>query len=179
VGERALKRLLSPPDYNKRIEQWIVNGISTARLSKISPVDKIAEGRFELDVELTAPAYAQLMQGRLMIFKPAVVSRLNSLWLTEPTRTSPIVLDPYAFTETSTIKLPAGFAVDEMPDPVSLETPFGKYSTSYQIKDGSLLFTRDLVLNSARIPADKYSTVKDFFIKIRNAEQAPVVLIKK
>ncbi len=179
VSERALKRLLSPPDYNKRIEQWIVNGISTARLSKISPVDKIAEGRFELDVELTAPSYAQLMQGRLMIFKPAVVSRLNSLWLTEPTRTSPVVLDPYSFTETSTIKLPASFTVDEMPDPVILETAFGKYSNSYQVKEGSLLFTRNMVLNSARIPADKYASVKDFFIKIRNAEQAPVVLLKK
>jgi hypothetical protein len=179
VGERALRRSLSPPDYNKRIERWIVNGISTARLSKIEPIDKIAEGKFELDVELNAPAYAQLMQGRLMIFKPAVVSRLNSLWLTEPTRHSPVVLDPYSFTETSTIKLPIGFTVDEMPDPVNLVTPFGKYSTSYQVKEGSLLFNRSLILNSAEIPADKYASVKDFFVKIKNAEEAPVVLLKK
>jgi hypothetical protein len=179
VGERALKRRLSPPDYNKRIEEWIVRGISTARLSKITPVDKIAEGRFDLDVELSAPAYAQLMQDRLMIFKPAVVSRLNSLWLTEPTRTSPVVLDPYSFSETSTIKLPPGFTVDEIPDAVNLETSFGKYSNSYEVKDGNLNFTRNMVLNAAQIPADKYSMVKDFFVKVRNAEQAPVVLLKK
>ena len=114
-----------------------------------------------------------------MVFKPAVVSRLNSLWLTDPTRTHPIILKSNSFTETSTIKLPAGFAVDEMPDPIKLETSFGKYSTSYLVKDGSLVFTRSMVLNSGEIPAEKYAMVKDFFVKIRNAEQAPVVLVKK
>jgi hypothetical protein len=179
VFARGEKRSLSPPDYNKMIERWVVGSISSARVSKITPVDKIAEGRFDLDVELNAPAYAQIMQERLMVFKPAVVSRLNSLWLTDPTRTHPIILRSNSFTETSTIKLPAGFAVDEMPDPIKLETSFGKYSISYVVKDGSLVFTRSMVLNSEEIPADKYAMVKDFFVKIRNAEQAPVVLVKK
>jgi hypothetical protein len=179
VGERSLNRRLSQPDYNKRIEQWIVHGISTARVSKISPVDKISEGRFDLDVELAAPAYAQVMQGHLMIFKPAVVSRMNYLMLTEPKRNSPVVLEPYAFSETSTIKLPAGFTVDEMPDAVNLDTSFGKYSTTYSVKDGNLLFSRSMIITSSEIPIDKYASVKDFFVKIRNAEQAPVVLVKK
>jgi hypothetical protein len=177
--ERALKRSLSPSEYNKRIERWIVNGISTARLSKIEPNDLIADGRFELDVDITAAAYAQIMQDRLMIFKPAVVSRLNSLWLTEPKRVHPIMLEPYAFTESSVIKLPAGFIVDEMPEPVKLETSFGKYSTTYELKDGKLLFNRSLVMNYSQIPADKYDSVKDFFVKMRIAEQAAVVLVKR
>lgn len=179
VYERAFKRSFSPPEYNKRIEEWIVRGISTARLSKITPTDRVSEGRFDLDVELTAPAYAQVMQNRMMIFKPAVVSRLNSLWLTEPKRVHPVILSSRAFSETSVIKLPVGFVVDEMPDPVNLDTTFGKYSTSYQVKDGALYFSRSLTINSAQIPVDKYATVKDFYIKIRNAEQAPVVLVKK
>jgi hypothetical protein len=114
-----------------------------------------------------------------MIFKPAVVSRLNSLWLTEPKRSSPVVLEPYAFSETSTIKLPAGFAVDELPDAVNLDTPFGKYSTSYEVKNGNLHFKRTMIITSSQISVDKYATVKDFFVKVRNAEQAPVVLLKQ
>jgi len=34
-------------------------------------------------------------------------------------------------------------------------------------------------MNRATVPVDKYSTVRDFFSKIRQAEQAPVVLIQK
>ena len=108
-----------------------------------------------------------------------MVDRLNSLWLTDNLRTHPIVMEANSFNETATFKLPAGFVVDETPDALNLETPFGKYSTSYEVKDGSLVFKRSLVLNYATIPVEKYSSVKDFFVKIRSAEQSPVVLLKK
>jgi hypothetical protein len=119
------------------------------------------------------------MQNRLLVFKPVVVDRLNSLWLTDNNRTHPVVMEANAFNETATFKLPVGFVVDETPDPVNLETPFGKYSTSYEVAGSSLIFKRSLVLNSTTIPVEKYPMVKDFFVKIRSAEQAPVVLLKK
>lgn len=175
---RRLKEI-SANDYNKIIENWVARGISTARIGKITPIDKKSENQFDLNVELNAPAYGQLMQGRLLVFKPVVVDRLNSLWLTEDKRTQPVVMEANSFSETATFKLPVGFVVDETPDPLNLETPFGKYSTSYEVKDGSLVFKRALILNTATIPVEKYATVKDFFVKIRAAEQSPVVLLKK
>ncbi len=166
-------------NYNKLIEGWVVRGISTARVGKITPLDKPGANEFDLDIELKAATYGQLMQNRLLVFKPVVVDRLNSLWLTDTNRTHPVIMESNAFNETATFKLPAGFVVDEMPDPVKLETSFGNYSTSYEVKDNSLIFKRSLVLNSATIPVEKYAGVKDFFIKIRAAEQSPVVLLKK
>lgn len=176
---RRLLRGISVSSYNKMIEKWVVRGISTARVGKITPVDKSNENKFDLDVELDAPIYAQLMQGRLLVFKPVVVDRLNSLWLTDNNRTHPVVMEANSFNETATFKLPVGFVVDETPDPINLETPFGKYSTSYEVKDNNLVFKRSLVLNSATIPVEKYASVKDFFVKIRSAEQSPVVLLRK
>jgi hypothetical protein len=177
---RRLQRSISVSDYNKLIEGWVVRGISTARVGKIAPVDKNSgENQFDLDVELKAPVYGQLMQNRLLVFKPVVVDRLNSLWLTENKRTHPVIMEANSFSETAVFNLPTGFVVDETPDPVNLETPFGKYSTSYEVKENSLIFKRSLVLNSATIPVDKYASVKDFFVKIRSAEQSPVVLMRK
>jgi hypothetical protein len=176
---RRLQRSISVSDYNKLIENWVVRGISTARVGKIAPVDKNAENQFDLDVELKAPVYGQLMQNRLLVFKPVVVDRLNSLKLTDNKRTHPVIMEANVFTETAVFNLPQGFVVDETPDPVNLDTPFGKYSTSYEIKENSLIFKRSLVLNSAVIPVDKYASVKDFFVKIRSAEQSPVVLMRK
>lgn len=176
---RRLQRSISVSDYNKLIEGWVVRGISTARVGKIAPVDKNTENQFDLDVELKAPIYGQLMQNRLLVFKPVVVDRLNSLWLTDNKRTHPVIMEANSFSETAVFNLPTGFVVDETPDAVNLETPFGKYSTSYEIKENSLIFKRSLVLNSATIPVDKYASVKDFFVKIRSAEQAPVVLMRK
>jgi hypothetical protein len=81
--------------------------------------------------------------------------------------------------ETAVFNLPKGFVVDEMPDAVTLETPFGKYSNSYEAKDGKLFFTRSLVTTRTTVSIDKYNSVKDFYTKILAAEQSPVVLLKK
>ena len=134
---------------------------------------------FDLNVEFTAHAYGQLMQDRLLVFKPAVVSRRQALSLTEPTRQYPVVLEARAYSETVRVKLPVDFAVDELPDAVKLDTTFGSYKTSYEVKDGELVFTRTLAQRAGSITVDQYQSVRNFFEKIRAAEQAPVVLIRK
>ena len=119
------------------------------------------------------------MQNRLLIFKPVVVSRREGTSLTATERKHPVVLPANSYSETVTVQLPSGFAVDELPDAVKLETPFGSYNTSYEVKNGELIFKRKLSQHSATIPASEYSSVKKFFESIRAAENAPVVLARK
>jgi hypothetical protein len=119
------------------------------------------------------------MQDRLLVFKPAIVNRANSVYLTEKTRSQPVLMDAESFNETATFTLPQGFVVDEMPDALKLETPFGKYTTSYVAKDGKLVYSRSLVINRSTVQTDKYNSVRDFYSKIMAAEQSPVVLLKK
>ncbi|HSQ24298.1 MAG TPA: hypothetical protein VLN44_07810 [Pyrinomonadaceae bacterium] len=69
--------------------------------------------------------------------------------------------------------------MDEMPDAVKLDTVFGSYATSYEVKGDQLVFTRKLVQHAATIPVEQYNSVRTFFEKIRAAEQTPVVLARK
>ncbi|MDT4952846.1 MAG: hypothetical protein QOJ02_984 [Acidobacteriota bacterium] len=179
VMERAMFRHLSRPEYTKLIEGWITNGASGAKVSKVDPTDGGASGRFALDVEFTAGSYAQLMQDRLLVFKPAIVSRLDDLFLTKASRKHPVVLHSHAYTETVRVKLPEGFNVDELPDPVKLETAFGNYASTYEVKDGQLIFTRTFTTRAAIIPVDQYQSVRNFYARIRSAEGSPVVLARK
>jgi hypothetical protein len=179
VDERSIFRGLSRSEYLKMIERWIGQGASGASISKVEPSDNRAEGKFALDVDFTAVRYGQVMQGRLLVFKPAIVSRRDSLFLTESSRKHPVVLESHAYTETVKVKLPEGFDVDELPDPMKLDTPFGTYATSYLVKEGQLHFTRSLLLRGATISVGDYAKVRGFFEKMRAAEQAPVVLAKK
>jgi hypothetical protein len=178
-GYRGVFRHLSRPDYQKAIEGWITAGAGAARVNKVEPNDDRSSGRFSLDIDFVAPAYAQLMQDRLMVFKPAIVSRRDSLALTDAKRKHPVVLKSNVYSETVRVKLPVGFDVDEMPDPVKLDTSFGSYATNYEVKDGQLVFTRKLVQRAGTIPVEQYNSVRSFFEKIRSAEQAPVVLARK
>ena len=172
-------RSSSISDYNKQIEGWVSRGVSGAKVSKISPKDNLADGKFDLEVEFNANSYAQLMQNRLMVFKPAVIGRLDRFALSNDKRIHPYLMDATAYTEKIKIKLPQGFIVDEMPDPTAIDTNFGRYNVSYEVKDGYLLFNRSMTLNKTTIPSDKYSAVRNFFGQVRLAEQAPVVLIKQ
>ncbi len=176
---RALFRSLAAPEFSKVIEGWLTSGATAASLIKLSPNDIHAEARFDLDVEFAAPRYGQLMQNRLLVFKPAIVSRANSIYLTEKIRTHPVVLEEDSFNEKAVFSLPAGFVVDEMPDPVTIDTPFGSYATKYEVKEGKLHFSRSMSTKRFTVPVDKYEGVRSFFTKIRDAEQSPVVLIKK
>ena len=176
---RSEFRRMSKPEYTGMIERWLTAGATSARLNKMEPTDHSADGRFSLNVEFSAPTYGQLMQGRLLVFKPAVVSRREGLALTAATRKYPVVLRANAYSETVKVQLPPGFAVDEMPDPVKIQTPFGSYVTSYEVKGNELVFKRQLSQQATTIlPAD-YEVVRKFFESIRAAENAPVVLAKK
>ncbi|HEV2836152.1 MAG TPA: DUF3857 domain-containing protein [Pyrinomonadaceae bacterium] len=172
-------RQLSKPDYHGMIERWLTSGATAARLQKIEPSDNATDGKFTLNVEFSASAYGQLMQNRLLVFKPAVVSRRESLALTSQQRTHPVVLRANSYSETVNVKLPAGFAVDEVPDAVKLETPFGSYTTSYEVVNGELVFKRQLSQRATTIPPNQYDVVRKFFESIRAAENAPVVLARK
>jgi len=176
---RTQFRHLTRAEYNSMIERWITSGAAAARVSNIAPTDDATDGRFSLNVEFTAAAYAQLMQDRLLVFKPAIVSRREGLTLTSADRKHPVVLRANAYAETTRIALPDGFTVDEVPDAVKLETSFGSYVTSYEVKNNELLFKRQLLQRATTIPASQYSQVKKFFEGIRTAEQAPVVLARK
>jgi hypothetical protein len=179
VGERRLFKRAARPQYLKYIEQWVTTTAPSANVLKSEPNDDAREGKFALDVEFKSPNYAQLMRGKLMIFKPAVVSRRSSLFLLEAKRKHPVVLDSEAYNETVKIKLPEGFDVDEMPEAAEINQPFGNYSAKCEVKDGHLLFRRSLTLKAGIIPVEQYALVRGFFERIRAVEQTPVVLVKK
>ena len=176
---RSQFRQLSKPEYTGMIERWLTAGATSARLNKMEPTDYSAEGRFSLNVEFSAPIYGQLMQGRLLVFKPAIVSRLEGLALTAATRKYPVILRASAYSETAKVQLPSGFAVDEVPDPVKIQTAFGSYVTSYEVKGSELVFKRQLSQQATTIAPADYETVRKFFESIRAAENAPVVLARK
>ena len=179
AGLRSEFRALSRPGYNTLVERWLATGATGSRVSKVEPLDEAAQGRFGLNISFAAPGYAQLMQNRLLVFKPAIVERGEWLSLNDLKRSQPVVLTSSSYSETVRVKLPDGFEVDELPDPVKLDTAFGIYNTSYDVKDGQLTFKRSLIQRAMTVPVEQYAAVRSFFEKMRAAEQAPVVLARK
>lgn len=176
-ANRALYKGMTEPRYRRVIERWVTSGASSAQVSEIAV--NAAEPGFELDLEMSAPGYAQSMAGRLLVFKPAVVARRGGLHWDDDERVYPITLDSDALTETTRLILPAGFAIDEQPPDVSVEEDFGAYEATWKAEGGELVFQRKLVLRNAEVPAEDYASLREFFNAIVAAEVSPVVLLKQ
>ncbi|MBL8150217.1 MAG: DUF3857 domain-containing protein [Blastocatellia bacterium] len=177
VSVRRESKQLSKADYRIAIEQWINRTVNGAKVSKIDTKDD--RSRFDLEVDFNASRYGQIMQDRLLVFKPAVVVNLSQVALPEGGRKQAVVLDAQDQREEFRIKLPEGFEVDELPDAIKIEAPFGSYKTSYTIKNGYLIYTSHLLVKSAMVGVELYPAAKTFFDKVRASTQAPAVLVRK
>ncbi|MEY2878252.1 MAG: hypothetical protein RLZZ15_632 [Verrucomicrobiota bacterium] len=179
VLERDDKKSQTPDDYQKGTALWISSAVRNAKISNLKTADRFEENQFSIDLDLAAPAYAQSLRGKLLIFKPALLTRRRSTSFTEETRTQPILFRPHRLDDTATIKLPPSFTVDELPKPVELTTAFARYRTSCTAADGMLTATRHLEFFAAEIPATDYAAVKKFFEQVIKADQAAAVLQRR
>lgn len=178
-GPRTMLRSISNDDFRRSIERWLTRGATAAKLDSFAPIDKQENAAFEMDISFSAPSYGQLMQNRLLVFKPAIANRASSVYLTEKTRKHPIEFESNSFNEKVVFDLPSGFVVDEMPEPVTISVPFGSYETTYEVKEGKLHYSRSMIMKRTLVPVEKYESIRQFFSKILDAEQTPVVLIRK
>jgi hypothetical protein len=76
------------------------------------------------------------------------------------------------------IQLPAGFAIDEIPDPIEIDSPYGVYHASWKTGNQSVTFEQSLEIKEMLAAPAEYSKVKDFFDKVLGGQSAPVVLLK-
>lgn len=175
---RRLRERLTTPEYRQVIERWVARGVPGASVSTIEAGESDGGGFF-LDVNFASERYGRTMGTRLLMFKPAVVSRRSFTHLTDEERENAVVLDADTYSESVTVQLPSSFAIDEMSDPIEVETDFGSYAATWKEEDGKLIFERRMELLNATIEPENYATVKEFFETMIAAEQSPVVLVRR
>jgi hypothetical protein len=168
-GTDKLKQTLES-GYSRRL-----GGVS---LEKISPDDHASEGRMELAVDLGVGQFGQFMQQRMLMVKPGALTPDNDYIFTNKQRKLPVSLESRLRKDSIVIQLPAGFAVDEIPDTVKIESPYGVYRASWKAGEGSLTFEQSLEIRQMVVEASEYAKVKDFFDQVAGGQSAPVILLK-
>jgi len=74
------------------------------------------------------------------------------------------------------IEIPAGYVVDELPDPVKVDMGFASYESSTVVQGKSLHYTRSYTLRQVSLPADKYPDLQRLAGVIAGDEQEHAVL---
>jgi hypothetical protein len=132
-----------------------------------------------LSLRLTLPRYAALTGKRL--FLPLdLLHRWTYVPPANERRTQSIEYFSYAFQHADTIQydLPEGFAIETIPDPIEIETPFLRYSARAELReDGILVYYRLATVTETSVPADSYDVFRESLRQIAQADRAQAVLV--
>ena len=138
----------------------------------------IAEGQMQLSLDFTADHFSQIMPG-LMIVKPGALALGADYAFTPGERKLPVKLVADVYKDSVRIKLPASYKVDEIPDAVHLDSPYGTYRASWKADGADLVFEQFTEVRAALVPPAQYGELRAFFDKIGGSQVAPVVLASK
>lgn len=135
-----------------------------------------------LDLHVSADNYAR-SAGTLLLVRTHVMgthAREVPDMMESKARKYPIEIGhPGRWRDSYDITLPAGFVVDETPDPVNMDTDFASYHSSVSAKGNVLHYQSEYVVRQVEIPAGK----ADEFRKLEGAilfdEKGAVVLKKQ
>ena len=162
----------------KALERMYSRQLGGVTLDKITPADHAIENRMELAVDLGVGQFGQFMRQTMLMVKPGVLAPASDYWFSKKERKLPVKLEPRLRQDSVVIQLPAGFVVDEIPDPVTIESPYGAYHASWKTANDSVTFEQSLEVKETRATPAEYAKVKDFFDKVLAGESAPVILLK-
>lgn len=177
-AEREFRSGRSDGEYRADIEAWLPVSGSPARVRTISAAEDSASGRFELRVGYEAPAFARVHRAGMITFRTNLVGCRPSWAPPEGPRRAPIVLMPERFEETATLRLPAGYAVDDLPPEIRVESDLGSFEASWVERDGALVQSVRWEIRPLTVGPERWPEVRRLYVARRAAREGAVVLVR-
>jgi transglutaminase-like putative cysteine protease len=168
-GRQATKKELERI-YARRLDSGIT-------LDRITVSDQNA--RFDLSLDLKVEHLGQSMMGKMLVFKPGSLAPDHGYSFPKVERKQPIQLSARMRTDRVSLKLPEGYSIDELPDPLNVTGPYGTYRASWKASGDVVTMEQSLEIKPLTVPAADYAKVRDFFDRVTGGQFAPVVLMKK
>lgn len=132
----------------------------------------------ELDYSFSTANYAR-SAGDLLLIRPRILG--SDAWsLPREARVWPIDLSAVQTRSDSIdVTLPPGYVVDELPDPVSLDTDFASYHSAVTAEGNTLHYSREYTVKQLQLDASRYDDLRKFSERIAYDEASSAVLKKK
>jgi transglutaminase-like putative cysteine protease len=131
-----------------------------------------------MQYSLTAPSYARTA-GRLLLVRPRVLGTVAEA-LDDKPRKVPISFPRVGtWTDTFDVKIPPGYAVDDVPDPVNVDVGFATYHSEVKAQGDTLHYTRQYVLKKVELDPGQYSMLRKLEGQITSDENSNAVLKKQ
>lgn len=174
---RALTRLQSPTELRRFFESFLAGRLGGVKLNAFDNTGSPGEAKLALSFD--ANRFGQIMQGRLLLVVPGALLANPGIIFSAKERKLPIKLPAEVRRDRVELRLPSGFVLDELPDPIKYTDPYGAYSAKWAVNGSIVQFEQHLELHAITAPASDYAKIRTFFDSIARASQNAVVLVRK
>mgnify|MGYP001767212297 CR=1 FL=1 len=174
--DRMMPVLMSDLEDQKRIlsESIPVPGMTLLNF-EVSQPDKTIPAICE-EFDISIKGYAPVMSDRI-ILPLNLMNRTPKLAAPNTERKSEVLLRREQVTiDTVVYKLPAGYSISSTFSPVSIESPFGTYSTSIDITEDEVIYVRKQTTGYGRFLPSDYGALVEYNNKVATADLAFIVL---
>lgn len=130
-------------------------------------------------LDLNVSNYASITGKRLFII-PNIMTRSNTKLKSDEERKYDIVLhEEDKQVDSTEIEIPKGYEQESLPQPVSIETKFGRYYSNTKLVDNRILYYRTREQYSGTFSAKDYPDLVKFYDAIYKADRNKIVLVRK
>jgi hypothetical protein len=161
------------------VEKRLRQDFSSFQLaSESSENTKDLKEKFVVKYQLSAPAYAK-PAGTLLLVRPRVVGS-DAEALNDKPRSYPIDLEMEGtWRDSFDLTIPAGYAIDEVPDPIKMDAGFATYQSEVKADGSVLRYSRELVVKQLALKPDEYEKLRKLEAAITADENSSAVLKKQ
>jgi len=176
---KGRRNLFTHEDEKK--QQEFMDHLAARDFTSVSLTDLKAQDVNALNKDVTtsfniSAAHFATTAGPLLMVRPRVFGSL-SLPVDHKKRRVGIDLEHTMHaSDDFEIEIPAGYVVDELPDPVKVDMGFASYESSTVVQGKNLHYTRSYTLRQVSLPADKYPELQQLAGIIEGDEQGRAVL---
>jgi hypothetical protein len=175
AAERGLHASVDADRYAGAVAQRVARTVQRARVSAVEVESDGPAVPFRLRYAVQASDYVQ-RQGAIGLLRlPFDPSHRIELPAAAARRTA-IEVEPRSLTEVFRLSLADGWSVEELPEPVVLETSFGRYELTVRQEADRVVVTRSYEVPLQVIEPARYSEARTFFEAVRIADGSVLVL---
>ena len=147
------------------------------KIQNITSIDnKAAYPDIQINYDFIAEDFANKSNNRLFV-PVCPINKGNYKIFTSTKREQDIVINEgYNEIDRINIQIPKGYVPESLPENITINTPYGIYTSSVKFEEGTLKYSQNILIFTKRHPKEEYKEIKAFYEKINAALSRTIVL---